>query len=400
MSASFSLSAAHEKFQRRARAVFHPLLQRRAEIQRPSPLDGAYPEEVWSALIEAGYFDCFRPRPRTARDGNLGVVGACLVLEELAAADAANLLPVLTAMGLRCLGTAATGELQERMLPQLLRGHLPLTFGASERRSGYNLLRMAASATRRGNGYLLSGEKAYVAGADLSPFAIIAARTQEPESGRRQGLDKTQGLSLFLVRMDSRGIVREEGAVEYAGVLRRYRVHFEDVFIPAAQRIGPEGEGAVALLDALNIERLLTAAIRIGISRFCIDYGRRHGRERSVFGNKPIASYQTIQHPLEEALMRLDASRLLLLRAAWGMDNGASPAEIALYANAIKVVTVEVATSSVEAAMDAVGDRAYDEAVGLARLRDAVRVGKAVPMADVMAVSFVSEHALGLPRVY
>ncbi len=401
MSSSLNLSAAHEKFQRRARAIFHPLLQRRTEIQKPSPLDGHYPQEVWSALVAAGYFDCFRPAPAKGAPAGLGIVGACLLLEELAAADAANLLPILTAMGLRCLATAASGELRDRTFPQLVKGHLPLLFAASERRSGYNVLRMTSFATRKGSGYVLNGEKAYVAGADLSPWAAVAARTTDQDAGRRQGLDKTHGLSLFLVRLDSPGLAREAAPQEYAGVLRRYRLHFDNVFIPAPQRIGPEGEAAAILLDAFNVERLLTAAVRIGISRFCIDYGHRHGRERSVFGsNKPIASYQTIQHPLEEARMRLDAARLLLLRAAWGMDNGASPAEIGLYANAIKVVTVEVATSSVEAAMEAVGERAYDEQVGLARLRDAVKVGKSPPMGDVMAMSFVSEHALGLPRAY
>lgn len=400
MSPSFSLSAAHEKFQRRARAIFHPLLQRRTEIQRPSPIDGDYPQGVWDALIEAGYFDCFRQAASGFPGTGMGVVGACLLLEELAAADAANLLPILTAMGLRSLAAAGGGELRERILPQVRKGHLPLPFAASERRSGYNVMRMSSFAARRGNSYVLNGEKSYVAGADLSSWAVVAARTTDLESGRRQGLDKTQGLSLFLLRLDSPGLTREAVPMEYAGVLRRYRLHFEDVSIPAAHRIGPEGEAAPILLDALNIERLLTAAVRIGISRFCIDYGRRHGRERSVFGNKPIASYQTIQHPLEEARMRLDASRLLLLRAAWGVDNGASPAEIGLYANAIKVVTVEVATSSVDAAIDAVGERAHDEHVGLARLREAVKVGKTVPMGDVMAVSFVSEHALGLPRAY
>jgi alkylation response protein AidB-like acyl-CoA dehydrogenase len=399
MSLNFNLSAAHKKFQHHARAIFQPLLQRRLEIQRPSDRDGDYPQEVWTALTEAGFFRCFEP---AAHGGNgMGVVGACLVLEELAAADAANVLPVITAMGIRALSTAAAPGLREQVLPLVMKGQLPIAFGATEPKSGYNVLRMSCLAEKKGGDrYLLNGEKAYVTGADLTPYAVIAARTTELEVSKKQGLDKTSGISLFLVRLDSPGLKRERVPRNRTGVLRRYRLQLEDVVVPAANLIGTEGAGVSTLLDAFNIERLLTAAMRIGTSRFCIEYGYRHGRDRSVFGNKSMPSYQSMQNPLAEVRVRLEASRLLLLRAAWGIDNGASPAEVGLYACAVKVLTIELAANAVDAAIDALGDRALDEQTGLARLRSAAHIGKAVPISDAMALSFIAEHALGLPRVY
>lgn len=397
MAIDFVLGENLETVRSRARECLAPLAARRSEIQRRSPDEGGYPDEVWEALAAAGILGGLIPRAYGGTE--IGVLGVTVGLEELAALDVGNFLPVLTSMAAFTIVQQGSEELKQRVLPEIAAGRWRSCFALTEREAGFNVFRIQTSARRVGDDYVLDGEKVYISAADVVDYLLVTARTKPLEECVREGLGKAYGMSMLLVDAKSAGFSREQQDTGTAGgILRQYRLCFDAVRVPSANLIGVEHGGGLGLLTCFNVERVLTAALAVGASRYCLDLACRHARTRKVFGDTPIGRYQAIQHPLAEVRLRQEAVRLLVQKAAWGIDRGVDPQAVGISANAAKFLGVELGLKSVDSAVEALGGRGFEEESGLMRLWQAARLMRTSPISDSLVLNFVAEHDLALPR--
>jgi alkylation response protein AidB-like acyl-CoA dehydrogenase len=397
MALDFDIGSVLAEVRESARRHFEPLVARRMEIQTRGTEDGSYPEVVWDALAQAGVLGGVVPQELGGT--GLGVLGTAVALEELAARDVGNFLPVLTAMGAFAIARHGSPQLQRHFLPRIAAGDCRLCFAMTEAAAGFNIFRTQTVAARTGDAYVLTGQKTYISGADVADYMLVVARTKDVDACVQEGLGKTYGMSLFLVDAHALGIEKRclpTAGVE--GVLRQYAITFDEVRTPATHLVGTEHLGTHALLGCFNVERVLTAALALGASRYCLEIACAHARTRKVFGDTPIGRYQAIQHPLAEVLLRQEATRLVTHKAAWLLDGGADLEDAGLSANAAKLLSVELGLKAVDGAISALGGRGFEDASGLMRLWLAARLMKTSPISDELLLNFVAEHNLGLPR--
>lgn len=396
MALDFTLGDSHEELRRRCAERFAPLSSYRPEILAGYGEEGYYPDEVWAALAETGSLGALIPK---AHGGTaLGVLGMSIALEELAAVDVANTLPILTGLATLCVAQHGSAELKERILPAVAKGGCRMCFAATEPAAGFNVFRTTTAARRDGDEYRIDGEKIYISGADVADYMLVVTRTTSLEECAERGVGKTFGLSLFLVDARSAGLSKQRLDTRGEGVMRQYGLRFDGVRVSAKNLLGDVDAGVLALFACFNPERVLMASLVVGMSRYCLTIACEHARNRRVFGDTPIGSYQAIQHPLAQVRLREESLRLLIQKAAWAFDGGRDALEVALFANAAKVLGAELAREAVDASIETLGGRGFSDEHGLLRLWQAARLFKTSPISDALALNFVAEHHLDLPR--
>ncbi len=360
--------------------------------------EGRYPEEIWQGLAEMGVFGCLVPEEYGGSAA--GLLPLTVAYEELSRHGLGNAVMVLTSMDTACLVRNASPEQKTRWLPRIAAGELKLCFATTEPDAGSNTFRNRTLARRDGDGYSISGEKTYITGADVADLMLLVCRTTPAEELAEQGRSKVWGLSLFLVDPKTEGIeirpIPTRG-IEGAG---QFTVHLDNVHVPADQLIGTENEGAKALFNSLNPERILAAATALGMSEHLIQTAVDYARERCLFGDRTIASYQAIQHPLAEAKIQVEAARLLTYRAAWSFDQAHDPARIGMNANMAKFLAADTAIETCDHAIQTLGGNGFSEEYGIVYYWEAARLLKTAPISREMILNFVAEHVLDMPRSY
>jgi alkylation response protein AidB-like acyl-CoA dehydrogenase len=176
----------------------------------------------------------------------------------------------------------------------------------------------------------------------------------------------------------------------------QFSVFFDDVRVPADRMVGKEGQGLQAVFDGLNPERVIIASIAAGLGRYAVDKATRYANEREVWG-KAIGSHQGLAHPLAEAYMHLEASRLMIRRACSLYDSGA---EAGAAANMAKFLAADAGYQCMDQAIAVHGGSGFTREVGLGGLLTLSRLFKTAPISREMILNFVSQHTLGLPRSY
>ena len=213
--------------------------------------------------------------------------------------------------GLNPVVVFGTEEQKRRMLPPLVAGKDKACFAVTEPDAGLDTLNLKTRAERTSSGYVLSGQKIWISTAQVASKMLILARTTPADKVKR----RTEGLSLFYTDLDRRHVeVRE---IEKMG---RKAVDSNQVFIdalpvPAEDRIGAEGKGFEYILHGMNPERVLIACEAIGLGRVALERASAYARDRIVF-DRPIGKNQSIQHPLAQCWMALEAANLMVFKAA------------------------------------------------------------------------------------
>lgn len=358
--------------------------------------DGRYPKPIWDALCEGNAIGAAIPSEYGGL--GLGLAGSSIVLEELAAADVGDMVPVLHNMVAVPLARHGSDALRREILPAIASGDRRLVFAVTERHAGSNVFAAKTRAIADGDDYLLTGEKHYISAVDLADAILILARTTSREECLRKGLDESAGLSLFLVDRDSEGLGWERLPLPRFRSVAQYAVRLDGVRVPSSRLVGTKGFGALPVLDALNVERILIPALILGATRWLLDLAIAHVKERRVFGDVPIGRYQAVQHPLAATFLRAQGLRLLIDRATESYDAGANPFEVSLPTAAARFAAVEVAEAALDAAGDALGTRGFESDLGLLGFAQMVRLFKSVPVSTPVLLNFVAEHHLGLPR--
>jgi acyl-CoA dehydrogenase len=287
----------------------------RAEIQ---PLAAQYdrearfPMEVMDKAREVGLVNVTIP---TAYGGSgLGVLELALVTQELAWACAG----INGTLGLNCViadvfHVAGSAEQKEQVFGRLNNGEFG-GYALTEPVAGSDVSAITTRAVRSGDRYVLNGSKVWISNAPLASFFVVFART-DPDGGHR-------GMSAFLVERDSAGLTvgKPLGKMGQRAAPAA-EVFFANVEVPASALIGEEGEGFMAAMKVFDRSRPMVAAGALGVMQRALDESVDYATTRHTMG-KPIIEHQAIGHKLADMAIRTEASRLLILQAAWLLDNG------------------------------------------------------------------------------
>jgi acyl-CoA dehydrogenase len=360
------------------------------EYWRALEPDG-YPREFVAALTEHGWLGALIPE-RYGGSG-LPLATASLILEEICAsgANAGACHAQMYTMG--TLLRHGSDAQKQQILPRIASGELRLqAFAVTEPDAGSDTTRIKTRAERRGDGFVVNGQKIWTSRAEHSDLMVLLARTTPLEEVER----RTAGLSVFLVDMRERGSSLQINPIKTMINHSTTEVFFEDLQLPADALIGEEGEGFRYILDGMNAERILIAAECIGDCRFFLDRAVSYASERVVFG-RPIGANQGVQFPLARAHMSQAAADLMRWKAAWLYDDG-RPA--GAEANIAKYLASEASWEAANAALDAFGGFGFAQEYDIERKFRETRLYKTAPVNNNLVQAFVGQHVLGLPRSY
>ena len=354
---------------------------------------GDFPHELHGALAQAGWLGIAMPEEYGG--ANLGITEAVILMQAVAESGAAMSgasAVHINIFGLQPVVVFGTDEQKRRMLPPLIAGEDKACFAVTEPDAGLDTTALKVRAERRGDHYVLSGQKIWISTAQVANKILILARTTPLDAVKR----KTEGLSLFYTDLDrSRVDVR---VIEKMGrhAVDSNEMFFDGMAIPAADLIGGEGQGFRSILHGMNPERILIAAEAVGIGRAALKRAAKYARERVVF-RRPIGQNQGIAHPLAQCWMNLEAANLMVMKAAALYD---SNKECGAEANAAKYLAGEAAFHACETAVMTHGGMGYSKEFHVERYLREVMVPRIAPITPHMILNFIAEKVLGLPKSY
>jgi acyl-CoA dehydrogenase len=353
----------------------------------------AFPWEFYNAFAEKGWLGILIPE-RYGGAG-LGVLEAGVLVRAVGASaggmNAASTLH-LTIFGMAPVIHHGSEAMKEQYLPRTARGELHVSFGVTEDDAGTDTSRIRTVARKDGEGFRVNGKKVWNTKAQQAEKILLLARTTPREECRRP-LD---GMTLFLANLD-----RDYCEIREIPKLGRNAVNSNEVFIhdlpvPASDVVGEVGRGFYHLLDGLNPERILVAAEGVGLGRRALEAAAKYAQERIVF-DRPIGQNQAIAHPLADAWSELEAADLLWQRAAWDYDRGERSGA---GANAAKLRGAEAAFNACDRAMQTFGGFGYAREYHVERYWREARLLRLVPVSQEMALNYLAERVLGLPKSY
>jgi acyl-CoA dehydrogenase len=352
-----------------------------------------FPDEFHRAVADAGLLGI--AMPAEFGGSGLGMSEAAVLMQTIAESGAgmsgASAVH-LNIFGLNPVVVFGTTEQKARMLGPLMRGEHKACFAVTEPDAGLDTARIRTKAERRGQHYVLSGQKIWISTARVAQKVLVLARTTPYEQVSR----KTDGMSLFYTDLD-----RSRVEIRTIPKMGRHAVDsnvlfFDGMEVPEDDRIGAEGEGFRIVLHGLNPERILIAAEAVGIGRAALRRASAYARERSVF-NRKIGQNQGIQHPLAKCWMELEAANLMAMQAAALYDAGS---DCGLEANAAKYLAAEAAFSACRVAIQTHGGMGYSAEYHVERYMRESFIPLIAPVSPQMILNFIAEKALGLPRSY
>jgi alkylation response protein AidB-like acyl-CoA dehydrogenase len=364
------------------------------EYWREKDRKGEYPTEFVQAFGRAGWLGIVIPEAYGG--AGLGVLDASLMLEAICASGAglSGASPIHFAVfpPLPILKHGSE-DLRRLILPEVAAGRLSLAFGVTEPNAGTDTSRIQTLARREPGGWVVSGRKVWTSNARHSAKILLLARTTPYEAAGPRKLD---GLTLFVADLDPAAVdIREIDKLGRAAVDSNELV-IDGLRVADRDVVGEVGRGFHYLLDSLNPERALVAAEAVGIGRAALERASRYARERIVF-DRPIGQNQGVAHPLAGAWARLEAAWTLALRAAWLYDRGLP---CGAEANAAKLVAAEAGFEACDAALQTFGGFGYAKEFHVERLWREVRLYKIAPVSQQMALNYLAERVLGLPKSY
>ena len=354
---------------------------------------GVFPADFHRALAEAGFLGI--AMPEKVGGAGLGITEAALMMERIAATGAgmsgASSVHI-NIFGLHPVVVFGTEEQRARMLPPLIRGEEKACFAVTEPDVGLNTTELKTRAERSGDTYIVHGQKIWISTAGVADRMLLLARTTPLDRVRR----KSEGLSLFYTKLDRRSV--EVRKIEKMGrhAVDSNMLFIDGLAIPAADRIGAEGEGFRAILHGMNPERILIAAEAVGLGRAALRRAAAYANERVVFGRK-IGQNQGIQHPLARTWAELEAAFLMMLKAASLYDRGE---ECGAEANAAKYLAGEAGFHACETAVMTHGGMGYAQEYHVERYLRESLIPRIAPVSPQLALSFIAEKVLGLPKSY
>ena len=352
----------------------------------------AYPEAFVDALTKAGWLAALIPQEYGG--SGLGLAEASVIMEEInrSGGNAGACHGQMYNMGT----LLRHGSVEQKLLylPKIASGQWRLqSMGVTEPSSGTDTTSIRTTATRRGDRYVIDGQKVWISRVQHSDWMILLARTTPLAEVKK----KTEGMSIFMV--DLRAAEKSGMTVRPIANMVNHETNelfFENLEIPESHLIGKEGEGFRYILDGLNAERTLIAAECIGDGRWFIDRVAKYAGERIVFG-RAIGRNQGVQFPIAEAHIEVEAADLMRFRACELFDaNEPCGGE----ANMAKYLAAKASWEAANACIQFHGGFGFAHEYDVERKFRETRLYQVAPISTNLILSYVAEHVLGLPRSF
>jgi acyl-CoA dehydrogenase len=363
-----------------------------AEYFRRIDEQRGYPEEFVKALTEAGWLAALIP-PEYGGSG-LGLTEASVIMEEInrSGGNSGACHGQMYNMGtLLRHGSAAQ---RQAYLPKIASGELRLqSMAVTEPSTGTDTTRIKTTAVKKGDRYVVNGQKVWISRVQHSDLMILLARTTPLAEVKK----KSEGMSIFIV--DLRDAIGNGLTVRPILNMVNHETNelfFENLEIPAENLIGEEGKGFKYILDGLNAERTLIAAECIGDGYWFIDKVTKYVSERVVFG-RPIGQNQGVQFPIARAYVNLEAANLMRFKACELFD---AHQPCGAQANMAKLLAADASWEAANACLQFHGGFGFACEYDVERKFRETRLYQVAPISTNLILSYVSEHVLGMPRSF
>jgi acyl-CoA dehydrogenase len=355
--------------------------------------DSRFPEEFYQAIAAGGWLGI--AMPEAYGGAALGIAEAAIMMQTIAQSGggmAAASAVHINIFGPHPIVVYGTDEQRAAWLPPLIGGSVKCCFGVTEPDAGLDTGMIRTRAEPVAGGYRVSGQKIWTSTAQVADKILLLARTKAPNpQGRR-----TDGLTLFYTDLDRTKIDVREIAKMGRAAVDSNQIFIDELMVPESHRIGEDGKGFSYLLDSLNPERILIAAEALGIGRSALQRAVDYAGSRVVFG-RPIGQNQSIQHPLAENWVELEAAELLIAKAAYLYDSGAPAGGLA---NAAKYFAAEAGFKAATQAVMTHGGMGYAKEYHVERLLRESLIPRLAPVSAQMVLNYIAERVLGLPKSY
>ncbi len=367
-------------------AEFPPEYHRKVDEVR------GYPEEFVEALTKAGWMAALIPE--VYGGSGLGLAEASVIMEEINRAGGNSGACHGQMYNMGTLLRAGTEEQKRKYLPRIAAGELRLqSMGVTEPTTGTDTTKIKTTAVRKGDRYVINGQKVWISRVQHSDLMILLARTTPLAEVKK----KSEGLSIFLV--DIKAAMASGMSVRPILNMVNHETNelfFDNLEIPAENLIGEEGQGFKYILNGLNAERILIAAECIGDGYWFIEKVAAYARERVVFG-RPIGQNQGVQFPIAEAHIEVEAANLMRYEACRLYDAGEP---CGAQANMAKYLAAKASWEAANACIQFHGGFGFAHEYDVERKFRETRLYQVAPISTNLILSYVAEHVLGLPRSF
>ena len=351
-----------------------------------------YAEEFVKELSDAGYLAA--QIPEEYGGSGLPLRAGCAILEEINAngghGGACHAQMYMMGMLLR-RGSEAQ---KQRYLPGIAAGKIRFqAFGVTEPTTGSDTTQLKTRAERKGDKYIVNGQKIWTSRAHKSDLMTLLVRTTPLDQVKK----RTEGLSVLLVEM--KNAVGKGLTLQRIDTMINHQTNelfFDNLEVPAENLIGEEGQGFKYILDSMNSERIVAASQSSGDCRFFIDKAVAYSKERHVFG-RPIGQNQGIQFPLARCYAEWKAADLMIRAAAALFEAGKPCGE---EANMAKLLASEAAWHAAEACMQTHGGFAAAREFDVERKWREARISLIAPISTNLILAYIGQNVLGMPRSY
>jgi acyl-CoA dehydrogenase len=351
-----------------------------------------YPEAFVDALTRAGWLAALIPADYGG--SGLGLAEASVIMEEINRSGGNSGACHGQMYNMGTLLRHGSEAQKRKYLPRIASGELRLqSMGVTEPTTGTDTTRIKTVAVKKGDRYVVNGQKVWISRVQHSDLMILLARTTPLSEVRR----KSEGMSIFIV--DIKEATNKGMTVRPIPNMVNHETNelfFDNVEIPAENLIGEEGKGFKYILDGLNAERTLIAAECIGDGYWFVDRAAKYASERVVF-DRPIGQNQGVAFPIAEAYMEVEAANLMRFRACELFDAHQS---CGAEANMAKHLAAKASWEAANVCLQTYGGFGFACEYDVERKFRETRLYLVAPISTNLVYSFIAEHVLGLPRSF
>lgn len=363
-----------------------------AEYFRQIDDERGYPEKFVTALTEAGWMAALIPQEYGG--SGLGLLEASVIMEEINRCGGNSGACHGQMYNMGTLLRHGSQVQKDFYLPKIAKGELRLqSMGVTEPTTGTDTTKIKTVAVKKGDRYVVNGQKVWISRIQHSDLMILLARTTPLSEVTK----KSEGMSIFIV--DLRDAIGNGLTVRPIRNMVNHETNelfFENLEIPAENLIGEEGKGFKYILDGLNAERALIAAECIGDGYWFIDKVTKYVNERIVFG-RPIGQNQGVQFPIAKAYVNLEAADLMRYKACQLFDSGLP---CGAEANMAKMLAADASWEAANACLQFHGGFGFASEYDVERKFRETRLYQVAPISTNLILSYVAEHVLGMPRSF
>lgn len=362
------------------------------EYHRKIDAERAYPEAFVDALTKAGWLAAMIPQEYGG--SGLGLTEASVIMEEINRSGGNSGACHGQMYNMGTLLRHGSEEQKRRYLPKIATGELRLqSMGVTEPTTGTDTTKIKTVAVRKGDRYVVNGQKVWISRVQHSDLMILLARTTPLAEVKK----KSEGMSIFLVDLH-RALAKGMTVRQIPNMVNHEtnELFFDDLEIPAENLIGEEGKGFRYILDGLNAERTLIAAECIGDGYWFIDRVTRYAKDRNVFG-RPIGQNQGVQFPIAESYIEVEAANLMRWKACRLFDD---QQDCGAEANMAKYLAAKASWEAANACLQFHGGFGFAAEYDVERKFRETRLYQVAPISTNLILSYVAEHILGLPRSF